>query len=140
MLIGERIRVARKRLGKTQAELAIDIESHVNSVGRWESGERNPTIDDLDRLAVALHVPLGWLVSGDESGGFPATDRPIYIPGTTREKLIGVILTNLARNESLTDEDLGRISRAVHLAVPEIRDEQVREKDPISGQVPAYRS
>lgn len=39
-MTGDELRRIRKRLGKTQAELAALLGTHANTVARWERGER----------------------------------------------------------------------------------------------------
>lgn len=64
----ERLRDARKRSGKTQAELADAVGVSRVSVTQWESG--NPTVatiperDKLDRIAEVLDVTSVWLEYG----------------------------------------------------------------------------
>ena len=65
MSLGERIRTARK--GKyTQEELAEMIGVHVNTLRRWERGERSPDAKIIPILAEKLGVSVSELMEDDE--------------------------------------------------------------------------
>lgn len=65
MTLGERIRKARKVNGKmTQAELAERIGVHEMTVRRWESGERTPDVDSLQKISGVLGVSVSDLLTG----------------------------------------------------------------------------
>lgn len=65
MTLGERIRTARK--GKyTQEELAEMIGVHVNTLRRWERGERSPDAKIIPILAEKLGVSVSELMEDDE--------------------------------------------------------------------------
>lgn len=53
--LGKSIKIARKKAGLTQKELAeaVGMISHV-SVGRWECGMRSPTYETIVKIADAL--------------------------------------------------------------------------------------
>jgi transcriptional regulator with XRE-family HTH domain len=57
----EKIRWHRHRLRMTQAELGAAIGLQQPRIGRWESGEGMPTMEQGLRLARALGVPYDYL-------------------------------------------------------------------------------
>jgi len=57
-LLGERIREIRKTCGLTQEELAEKVDIEQKHVSRIELGKSCPTIDRLEKMAVAMNVPL----------------------------------------------------------------------------------
>jgi len=57
-LIGERIRVLRKRAGFTQEQLAELVGLDARHLSRLEVGRHFPSLDSLERIAGALNVPL----------------------------------------------------------------------------------
>jgi transcriptional regulator with XRE-family HTH domain len=65
--MGSRIRSARERQAIRQADLARLLKVTPTTVWRWESGKHNPTLIDLERIAKAIHVSVGWLVSGERA-------------------------------------------------------------------------
>lgn len=72
MRLGERIKKARKGKG-TQAELAEQIGVHEMTIRRWESGERYPDADMLQKLAAALGTSVSYLMgeTDDPQGSVP---------------------------------------------------------------------
>ena len=67
----ERIINARKQVRSTQAELADKIGLSVQTVGRWERGERLPDAEELVKLALALDTTVAYLLG--------ETDNPMRI-------------------------------------------------------------
>ncbi|MEO0324728.1 MAG: helix-turn-helix domain-containing protein [Myxococcota bacterium] len=64
--IGRRIRVARKRNGWTQRELAHQLATDQHQISRWENDLHLPLGRRLEQIALALRVDVGWLVSGSD--------------------------------------------------------------------------
>ena len=63
--VGVEVRVSRVMHGWTQEVLAEVAGLHRNYVGYVERGERNVGIDNLERLARALGVPVAVLLRGE---------------------------------------------------------------------------
>jgi transcriptional regulator with XRE-family HTH domain len=63
-LFGERVRSFRARIGLTQEQLGAAAGLHRTYVGGVERGERNVSLMNILRLAVALQVDPGDLVTG----------------------------------------------------------------------------
>lgn len=61
---GARVRARRTQLGWTQEQLAEGVGLHFTYVGSVERGERNISLKNIIRLASALGVDPGSLVSG----------------------------------------------------------------------------
>lgn len=58
--LGQRIRLARERLGISQEELASRIARNQYSVSEYETGKRRIFAHDLPTLAEALEVPISY--------------------------------------------------------------------------------
>lgn len=58
----ELLKGKREEKGLTQAGVADMIEVSRPLVGHWESGEKVPTVDGLQRWAAALGVPVEFAV------------------------------------------------------------------------------
>jgi len=56
--IGSRIRVLREQRGLTQDELGALANMHRAYIGHIERGEKNITVDSLERIAEALKVSV----------------------------------------------------------------------------------
>ena len=62
MTLGEKIKALRKKR-YTQEELADRVGVHVNTLIRWERGDRMPTADKLKELADILGTTSDYLLS-----------------------------------------------------------------------------
>jgi transcriptional regulator with XRE-family HTH domain len=62
--LGDRIRAQRMNLGWSQDDLALESGIHRTYIASLETGRRNPSLEVLARLAVALDVDLGVLLQG----------------------------------------------------------------------------
>ena len=63
-VLGENIRLHRRKAELTQEKLAELADLHTNFVGDIERGEENVSVDALVRLASALRVKVADLVEG----------------------------------------------------------------------------
>ena len=57
-IIGERIRIYRNRLKLNQEELAEKAGLHNTYIGQLERGEKNATLESIEKVAKALDIPL----------------------------------------------------------------------------------
>lgn len=62
MTTGQRIRAVRKEQGLTQKELGELLGVSASAVGQFETNKKPPKIETLDRIAVALQVPITYLI------------------------------------------------------------------------------
>ncbi len=59
---GKVLKKVREKRGLTQAALGEKVGVHQVTIARLETGERNPSMDLLQRLAKALKVKVGRLL------------------------------------------------------------------------------
>lgn len=64
--IGDRIKLKRKELGLTQAELGKKLNVTDRAVSKWEQNEGNPDMSIIASLANVLGVSLDYLILGKE--------------------------------------------------------------------------
>ncbi len=57
-----KIRELRNERHITQLKLALDLHMSQNTISRYESGEREPGIAELIRIADYFHVSIDYLV------------------------------------------------------------------------------
>jgi transcriptional regulator with XRE-family HTH domain len=62
-VLGKNIRRLRQQKSMTQEELAFEAEIDLTYMGGIERGRRNPSLLVMARIAEALSVPLGKLLS-----------------------------------------------------------------------------
>lgn len=65
--LGMRIRYLRKKKGLSQLELSLEAGINKNYISDLERGARNPSLEILDKIAVALDVNLSTLFQGIQS-------------------------------------------------------------------------
>ena len=64
--IGNRIKLKRKELGLTQAELGEKLNITDRAVSKWEQGEGDPNLSIIPDIAKVLGVSLDYLLLGKE--------------------------------------------------------------------------
>ncbi|MBR6568432.1 MAG: helix-turn-helix transcriptional regulator [Clostridia bacterium] len=60
-IVGKRIRNNRTKLGLSQEELAEFAGCHPTYIGQLERGEKNATIETIEKISKSLDVPLSKL-------------------------------------------------------------------------------
>ncbi len=71
-ILGQRVRNYRTAKGLSQERLAELSGFHPTYIGQIERGEKNATIESIEKIAVALNISLSRLfekVGGEENGG-----------------------------------------------------------------------
>ncbi|MEY2468292.1 MAG: hypothetical protein QOF21_990 [Actinomycetota bacterium] len=69
--LGDRLRLRRESLDLTQEGMANKADVERSYYAQLEVGRRNPSLDTLCRLALALNCDVGDLVSGLEKKAGP---------------------------------------------------------------------
>lgn len=96
-IIGERIRSYRLQAGYTQEILAEKAELHNTYIGQIERGEKNATLESIEKIAKALKLPLEKLFEGIIIGetGSPMAMQCYNLvqsqPAKNQEKLYEII-------------------------------------------------
>lgn len=57
-----RLKELRKERGLTQLKLAIDLSANQNTISRYESGEREPEIEEIIKIADYFYVSVDYLI------------------------------------------------------------------------------
>lgn len=60
-LFSRRLKQLRKERRITQEYLANSVGVDISTVKRWERGEFGPDFDKLEKIAMALDIPVSWL-------------------------------------------------------------------------------
>lgn len=69
MTLPERLIALRKQQGQTQQQMADAIGIHVNSLKKYESGQAQPSLDVLKKIALSLHVSSDFLLFEEHERG-----------------------------------------------------------------------
>lgn len=75
--IGSQLRLRRTQRGLSGAELARQAGISKATLSGLEAGRANPTVETLEALAIALHVPLTDLLTHENDSG------PVLLRGTS---------------------------------------------------------
>ncbi len=57
-----KIRELRKAKGISQIKMAMDLNTNQNTISRYETGEREPSINDLIKIADYFNVSVDYLL------------------------------------------------------------------------------
>ena len=68
-IVGEQIRIARRRLRYSQEALANMLGVERLQITRWENNKQRPRPEMLERLMEALGRPREWFLGHSERGG-----------------------------------------------------------------------
>lgn len=74
-MMGERLAIARKRAGLSQAQVAKQLGIPRPSITEIEAGRRRVAADELFRFADLLSVDLNWLAGRGEGQGNIIKDK-----------------------------------------------------------------
>ncbi len=74
-IVGQRIRNYRTQLGLSQERLAELSDYHPTYIGQLERGEKNATLESINRVATALNISLSKLF--ENLGGENNSERNI---------------------------------------------------------------
>ena len=65
--LGMRIKFLRQQLRWSQEDLALNANVNKNYISDLENGRRNPSLEILERIAVAFNITLAELFKGVET-------------------------------------------------------------------------
>lgn len=83
-ILGERVKTARIALGLSQIQVWQISGIHFTNIGKIERGEANPALHTIVRLADALNIDPGELVSGINAHDLPVNDQAAILPSPAR--------------------------------------------------------
>ena len=88
--IGQRIRNYRNQLGLSQEKLAELSGCHPTYIGQIERGEKNATLESIEKISSALNVPLSKLFEKLDSAGKTERNIPLecyeFLSSKTKEE------------------------------------------------------
>lgn len=110
----ERLVARRHRLNFGQKELAEKAGVAPRSIAAWESGESEPSLDSLDKLAAALETTIAWLVGdvpADEGLSLRDAARPVW--PMLSERTLRAVVTDLSQHDGSDPMALMHLERVV---------------------------
>lgn len=96
--IGQTLKMARKRVGMKQKDVAARIGVHPSKISHWESGKNVPNYGSLERVADALDMGVVELLGG---------------PTPSEIELLERLRASEALAEALRDEEAARVLEIV---------------------------
>jgi transcriptional regulator with XRE-family HTH domain len=100
--VGALIRAARKAAEEDQAAVAARVGVTQAGVSRWESGERDPGVTGLIRIAEALGIPAATLLPAAHQAG---------------DEALGAAIARVIAERDRFARELGEARRALALAM-----------------------
>lgn len=102
-MLGTRLQTLRVDNGKNKEELSIYLNMTVDAYSRYEAGKRQPSVDNLVKLAIFYGVSLDYLLGRDD----------IEIPVFDRESVVSYRdLVELGVNPKLAHGIVAQIDRS----------------------------
>jgi len=98
-LLGARIAALRKNIGMSQAELAKALAISPSTVGMYEQGRRQPSVEMLTQLSRVFQVSIDFLVTGN-----PSSEQE-------RQAINNLLLERVTAAEQLGDKRVRPFSR-----------------------------
>lgn len=115
MVIGENIRRIRKSKGLTMKELGNAIGISEQGVGNYERGDREPSIDIINKIAAALDASVTELIGVSEDKSNPVKD-------------LGR-LAKIELSQIMSSEDLNNLTKEKLLLIDSQINQLVRQSD-----------
>lgn len=97
-VLSKNIRAIRTDRGMTQEQLASKSGLTHTYVNRLEAGAVNVSVDNLDKIATALHVPFEALITGLKN--VPASSVKVRAMMADMRRAIELLEKNLTETES----------------------------------------
>ncbi|NMM65250.1 helix-turn-helix transcriptional regulator [Clostridium sp. P21] len=91
-IIGERIRNLRKECGLSQEELAYRASLHPTYIGQLERGEKNATLESIEKVTAALNI------------SFEDLFKYLQMSSNNSDSIIFNKIYNLLHNRTLDDK------------------------------------
>ena len=96
-ILGQRIRSARTAKGYSQEKLAEKAGCHPTYIGQLERGEKNATVESIEKVAQALGISLSTLfekLGGEEAESIPLACYELLAakPKEEQEQLYRILL------------------------------------------------
>ena len=100
LIVGSRIRAARKNADLSQEKLAELADLHPTYIGQLERGEKNATLESIHKVTRALGIPLDFLFekidadlpTGKRNYPLECYDLILSLPLPRQEKMMQILI------------------------------------------------
>ena len=134
---GENIKNMRRKRGLTQEELGALLGVKKSAVSRWESGEREVTLATMRNIAIALNIPLEYLVDGlDPPGHSLSEDRNSGGNSQQEEAVYGLAPTGSSSSEGGQSHKAAVENDPDHVGAVSESQERFSERSQMSLTIP----
>ena len=112
MKINEKLPILRKRCGMSQEDFAHELNVSRQSVYKWETGDANPDITKLQKMAKVLGVSFDYLL--DENIDITKVDDvPVDKPIETKYRKVFCSGKSLQENQAALDNGFSGINKYI---------------------------
>lgn len=118
--MGARVRSLRQKLGLSSGELALQAGVSVGIISQIERGVANPSLRTLERIRIALNVPLTILLEGHVK---PGSDPAFVRRRHERPRIVGAV-SGLSK-EILSPPETEGLRFMIITLPPEARSKEV---------------
>ena len=91
MILRQKLKCLRKRMGLSQLDLAEKLRVSRQAVSGWEAGSSNPSIENMKSLSKLYSVPLELLLNDDKTLDSLDTEHRDDVPKKRRKKVVLVV-------------------------------------------------
>jgi transcriptional regulator with XRE-family HTH domain len=74
--VGLRIEQRLTEMDRDQRWLAMRLDRSASTIARWLDGSRRLAVEDLERIALVLHRPSGWLLGAEDQASDDESVEP----------------------------------------------------------------
>ena len=93
--LGDAIRNARQQCGMTQEELAAKLDTTKSAISKYELGKREPSLEQLRKIAIAIGVTISDLVDHEYWSRVPKAELQAAFSDNPRRDLLLAIFDQL---------------------------------------------
>ena len=105
-LLVKRIREFRQEAGKTQAQMAEDIDVSLGSYFNYERNKRTPSLETMLRICLVLKRPADCFVNENRSKKFLSTQQIEFLKTLDKGHLLTIIGQLQSFYESTQDRSI----------------------------------
>lgn len=117
------LKYLRNIFGMTQEDVSKIVEKERSLIGHWESGNREPTVDDIIKLSNHFKIPMHDLIEKNLSSN-PMTDeeQEQWSKNMFENKNAKILFDKINEHKNLTYEDAQKIADLIDIITKDYND------------------